>query len=239
MTSGSDPHQRQQLAYYEQGADDYERAGFLHRGLTYAYERKAEIIASALRDLQLERTIEVGAGSGLMTYFLCDRLSGRIVAQDLSAEMLAAAKSRISDPRVSYLVGDASAIDSADDSFDAIVGVDVIHHLEDPRGAMLEWRRVARQGARLAFLESNAYNPLNLRNIGVEHEVRSFLNTPANLAAWATEAGWSGVSVRAAPSYTPSGPKVLRPLLNLIDRVGPMVPGFRNLTALWLLTASA
>lgn len=229
---------RDQLTYYDNQVADYEKEnGLLKRGLTRAYARKAKIILKELEDIKPKRILEIGAGSGLMTYFVSELFSEELVALDLSKEMLELAKTRIKNPKVSYVVGDGTKPDFTEGSFDAVIGVDIIHHLEDPRAAMREWKRLVRPGGKMVFLETNVYNPINLRNIGVEHEVRSFLNTDKNLALWPKDAGWETVNVTPAPSYTPAGPKLLVPLFNIIDVLSPKIPVWKKLTALWLVSA--
>ena len=229
---------RDQLTYYDNQVADYEKEnGLLKRGLTRAYKRKAKIILKELEDIKPKKILEIGAGSGLMTYFISELFSEELVALDLSKEMLELAKTRIKNTKVSYIVGDGTKPDFPDGSFDAVIGVDIIHHLEDPRAAMKEWKRLVRSGGKMVFLETNVYNPINLRNIGVEHEVRSFLNTDKNLALWPKDAGWETVSVTPAPSYTPAGPKFMVPLFNIIDVLSPKIPVWKKLTALWLVSA--
>ncbi|HEY2386215.1 MAG TPA: class I SAM-dependent methyltransferase [Candidatus Binatia bacterium] len=181
--------------------------------------------------------LEVGAGSGLVTTFLAPALPRvRYVALDFATAMLAAARSRAATPRVHLIATDAGAAGLASDSFDAIVGVDIVHHLESPVQAMREWWRLARPGARLAVLETNPYHPVNLRFVGVAHELRLFLNSPANLVAWAREAGWQEVALDATPTFTPSGPPWLARALDAVDHLAVRMPGARWLAALWLLT---
>lgn len=231
----SNQHQKDQLDYYDNQTVDYEKSGFLHRGLSRAYERKARIIHSELVSMGAKKVLEIGAGSGLMTYFLVNMSEYEYVALDLSAEMLKVAESRIDSERVSYVVGDGVTPDFEQGFFDAIIGVDIIHHIENPVSAFANWKELVRPGGKMVFLETNTYNPLNLRNIGVEHEVRSFLNTDKNLLKWSNEAKWDFPSVTPAPSFTPSGPAFLVPLFEFIDRVSVKVPIWNRLAALWLI----
>src|SRR5205807_1094253 len=61
--------------------------------------------------------------------------------------------------RVDFLVDDAHATTFPDDSFDLIVGVAILHHL-DLEVALREIRRVLRPGGRAVFLEPLWHNPL-------------------------------------------------------------------------------
>ena len=119
---------------------------------------------------------------------------------------------------------------------DIVVGVDILHHLSSPAAALAEWQRVTRPGGTLAILETNPYHPVNLAFIGVEHELRLFMNSPGNLVSWAREAGWQDVRLSVTPTFTPSGPPAVAWLLDAIDRVMVHVPGARWLAALWLLS---
>jgi ubiquinone/menaquinone biosynthesis C-methylase UbiE len=232
------PQKRDQLKYYANQVADYEKEnGILKRGLTRTYDRKAKIILKEIADINPKRILEIGSGSGLMTYFISQLYKEELVALDLSKEMLDLAKARIPNPKVSYVVGDGTTPDFPDGSFDAVIGVDIIHHLEDPRAAMKEWRRLVRPGGKMVFLETNVYNPINMRNIGVEHEVRSFLNTDKNLTLWSKDAGWETVSVTPAPAYTPAGPSFMIAFFHLIDIVSPKIPFWRRMAALWLVSA--
>lgn len=218
------------------------KKGILRRGLTRAYKRKAQIIMSKLQwtntDYENNKVLEIGAGSGLMTYYFSQLYKGEIVVTDLSSEMLKTASKRIKRKNISFLAADASNLPFEDNIFDAVVGVDIIHHLGDPESSMHEWLRVIKPDGKLVFLETNPYNPLNLRNIGVEHEVRSFLNTPKNLIDWLIQAGWKYPIVSPSPSFTPAGPKFLHPLLNILDYLFCKIPLLNKLTALWTVQAS-
>ncbi len=228
-----------QLSYYDLNTSDYEKDKIFKRTLNRAYERKANIVSKSLGNRPLNKIIEIGAGSGLMTYFLSKQLNVKnYVALDLSEAMLDLARARIKSANITFQLGDARSLPFPMNEFDAVVGVDIIHHLSEPVSALKEWLRIVRPGGQLVFLESNALNPLNMLNIGVEHEVRSFLNTDTNLLKWTREAGWGNVRVLPAPSYTPAGPTILHPVLNLIDHISPSIPLWKKMTALWLISGT-
>jgi hypothetical protein len=102
---------------------------------------------------------------------------------------------------------------------------------------MKELLRICKPKSKLVFLETNAYNPLIMLNIGLEHEVRCFLNTDSNLKKWLQDAGWANVKVLPAPSFTPSCPQWLSPFFDLLDKIFVSIPKIKKLSALWLITA--
>jgi ubiquinone/menaquinone biosynthesis C-methylase UbiE len=223
-----------QRAHYDGYVDAYDREG---EQRARGYVRKARILRDALAGVQ-GPVLEVGAGSGLVSALLAPTLTAeKYTALDLSPAMLEAARSRARDARMAFVVGDAMDTKLPSDAFEAVIGVDVLHHLGRPADAMAEWLRIVKPGGRLVLLEANAFNPANRAYIGVEFELRLFLNTEDNLRTWATSAGWRDARVEPTPSYTPSGPHALAPVLDLVDRVAVKLPGTRRLTALWLLTA--
>lgn len=225
-----------QLEYYDNQTEDYEKSRLIKRGLNRASKRKAKIIFKELSSLNAKRIIEIGAGSGLVSYYLSQFFKGEIVLLDLSAEMLGLAKKRIENPNVSFVVGDGTKTEYSDDYFDAVVGVDIIHHLYDPVAALQEWKRIVKPSGKMVFLETNAYNPLVVRHIGLEYEVRAFLNTDKNLKKWSVDAGWDEVSVIPAASFTPPSPAFLGPIFDIIDFIAVRVPLLKRIAALWLIS---
>ena len=229
-------NRKNQLAYYETKVDDYEKPStLLARAPNRAFSRKSKIILGSLG--ASSRCLEIGAGSGLLTFFMVNH-SEAYVACDLSPAMLRKGADRVRDARIKWVEADLRDLPFADNEFDSVFGTDIIHHLDDPVEALKEVCRVTASGSNIVVLESNALNPLNLRNLGVEHEVRSFLNTRKNLHRWFEEAGWSDVQVRPTPTFTPAGPRILSSIFGLIDTVAVRIPGIRNLCALWEIRAS-
>jgi ubiquinone/menaquinone biosynthesis C-methylase UbiE len=223
-----------QRAHYDGFVDEYDREGARRaRG----YVRKARILREALDGVR-GSVLEIGAGTGLVTALLAPTLPvERYTALELSPTMLDAARARAGGPRMEFVQADAMDTKLPSETFDAAICVDVIHHLGRPVDALREWLRLVKPGGRLALLEANAFNLMNRAYLGVEFELRVFLNTDANLQAWATEAGWCDACVTPTPTYTPSGPPALARLLDFVDRAAVKVPSARKFTALWCLTA--
>jgi len=50
------------------------------------------------------------------------------------------------------LIGEAGALDVADDTYDAVISSHVLEHLANPLGALAEWRRVVRPGGHVLLI---------------------------------------------------------------------------------------
>lgn len=103
------------------------------------------------------RLIEVGAGFGR----LADEYRGyrEVVLLDASEVHVAAARQALAgDERVRVVLGDAFELPFEDASFDAVVCVRVLHHIEDPRPVIAEFGRVLRPGGVLIMEFANKRN---------------------------------------------------------------------------------
>ena len=98
--------------------------------------------------------LDVGSGAGQILGHLIKRThpETRLVAFDLSHQMLRRARSRLASDRPSFVTGDLTQLPFADNSFDCITCGWVIEHLPDPRPGLRELSRVLQPGGRLLLL---------------------------------------------------------------------------------------
>jgi ubiquinone/menaquinone biosynthesis C-methylase UbiE len=101
------------------------------------------------------RALETGCGRGVGIGIVLDRFGAdRVDGFDLDPDMVERARRRWDgDPRVHLSVGDATAIDGPDASYDAVFDFGIVHHVPDWRAAIREVRRVLRPGGRFYFEE--------------------------------------------------------------------------------------
>jgi ubiquinone/menaquinone biosynthesis C-methylase UbiE len=109
-------------------------------------ETQEQVIAGFLAPLAGSTVLDVGTGTGRAAIALAQR--GAIVTGlDASAEMLAVARRRAleADQAVTFLQGDAHALEVPDQSFDSVVCLRVLMHTPDWRRSLAELCRVARR----------------------------------------------------------------------------------------------
>jgi SAM-dependent methyltransferase len=107
-----------------------------------------------LGDVKGKTILEYGCGDGENTVVLANR-GARIIAFDISAELLALARKRVEEngcEDVELLLGSAHTLPFADESIDIVFGMAILHHL-DLELASREIKRVLKPGGRGIFEE--------------------------------------------------------------------------------------
>jgi SAM-dependent methyltransferase len=98
-----------------------------------------------------DRLLDVGCGTGSLTYTLAASAPrSEIVGIDPSSAFVEYARSRTSDPRVTFDVGSALSLPYPDASFDKCLCLLVLQFIPDVGRAIGEMRRVLRQGGSAA-----------------------------------------------------------------------------------------
>ncbi len=120
-------------------------------GVSAFGRRRAADLANRLPG---KRVLEVGVGTGLaLPRYRPDK---RITGIDLSAEMLAQARRRVTDLGLRHIEAlremDAEATDFDDDSFDIAVAMFVASVVPHPPQLLAEMRRVVRPGGVILFV---------------------------------------------------------------------------------------
>ena len=103
------------------------------------------------------RVLEIGSGVGITSCYLAKEVGCKVVAIDISSEMLRRAKERIRRKgvmdRVELVVADAQELPFMDNSFDAVICESVLVFIRDKHKAVNEFKRVLKPGGYVGFNE--------------------------------------------------------------------------------------
>jgi ubiquinone/menaquinone biosynthesis C-methylase UbiE len=152
------------------------------------------------------RWVEIACGPGLIAREMAPRVSS-VVGLDLTPAMVEKARSEAAAAaveNVSFEVGDATALDLTDDSFDGAITRFSFHHIPAPVRVLEEMRRVVRSGGSVVVSdfvtdddgEAQAWQEQIERLRDPSHWA---LLTPSRIAALAERAGLVADSQREVP----------------------------------------
>src|ERR1700709_475852 len=145
---------------------------FRQKGADWDEMRALDLPAQAVEDALLSlvppgpegRLLDIGTGTGRVLELLAPRVR-QALGVDASKAMLALARSRLSGPGFAHCavrLADMYRLPLLDTSFDIVVQQMVLHHAEDPAGAVLEATRVLVPGGRLLVIDLAAHERTDL-----------------------------------------------------------------------------
>lgn len=120
---------------------------------TLFYETVREMVAKTVlrKGRETIRLLDLGCGTGNLTKFFSGMQHCAIFAVDISPDMLRVARDKLKN--VKFLLCDVEHLPFRDNSFDAVVGFSILHHLPDLGRLFDEIWRVSRHNASFVFGE--------------------------------------------------------------------------------------
>lgn len=120
--------------------------------------------AEVLRCLEAypkSHALDCCCGDGILLPALCTAYT-RVTGLDISEDMLAMARARVTSSNCTLVTGDAENLPFGEATFDAVTFRGAFHHIGDPARCLSEVRRVLKPGGAVVFFEPNA-DPLAWR----------------------------------------------------------------------------
>jgi SAM-dependent methyltransferase len=122
-----------------------------------AIQQIRQVARAAMHIGDGDRLLDAGCGLGEEARELA-RLAGatgKVTAIDLAQALIAEARQRDNGAGVRYAVGDITALDFPDGTFDAVRSERVIQHVPDPDAAIAELARVTIPGGRVCVIDTD------------------------------------------------------------------------------------
>ncbi|MEA2522104.1 MAG: trans-aconitate 2-methyltransferase [Actinomycetota bacterium] len=177
-----------------------------------------------------ERVLDAGCGTGQVTALLLDRLpEGKLIALDGSSSMIAAARERLGEDRVEYLVADLADPLPIVEPVDAVLSTATFHWIADHDALFTLLADVMKPGAQLVAQCGGVGNIANvetaLRTLGYDFGGKKHFATVEATAARLEATGFTDIEVWLHDEPTPLPPDDLEPYLATIclgDIIEPM-----------------
>ncbi len=113
-----------------------------------------------------ELVLDAGCGYGRLSVHILDKYTGtRVVGVDASRPMIVAANGQLHSERFAPVLGRLDSLPFRSGSFDVVVCIGVIMHVEDEIGVIQELARLMKPSGRLLMSFHNRGNPLSVPHI--------------------------------------------------------------------------
>ncbi|MEW6097443.1 MAG: class I SAM-dependent methyltransferase [bacterium] len=192
-------------------------------------ERRSQILTSLAEIDSTKKILELGCGTGEYTLRLANTAS-KIIAIDVSIPLIQQAKQKVKSSDVYFVVSNAENLPFKDNTFNAVVGNAVLHHLNLNK-TLDEIKRVLKSDGKIAFTEPNMLNPQNLivknikfikRLVGESPNERAFFSW--QISKTLINQGISEVEVKPFDFLHPVTPNMLIPLVNKLGEFLEKIP---------------
>lgn len=145
------------------------------------------------------RVLDLAAGTGTSTAPL-QRSGAQAVACDFSLGMLQAGRRR--RPELPFVAGDATALPFRDETFDVVTVSFGLRNVVDPDLALLDMRRVTREGGRLVVCEFSTPTWKPWRTVYLEYLMKTLPRVARAVASNPDAYVYLAESIRAWPDQS-------------------------------------
>jgi|GEM_PF-236770 len=206
-------------------------------------KRRAHSFVEMGRITQSDAVLEVGCGTGLFTRKVHEATRAKIIAIDISTDLLDLARDANSSPDISYVIEDAMNMKFQDGQFDVVFGSSILHHLDFER-SLKEIFRVLKKGGSIAFAEPNMLNPQILIQKNIPFIKKHLGDSPDEtavirwqLAKLMKKIGFTNVRIIPHDFLHPFTPVFLIPLVDKFGRFLEKIPGIREIAGSVMIVA--
>lgn len=102
------------------------------------------------------RLLDLGCGPGTIVRHIGERTGAAVTGVDLAARLIQRARRETEgSERSNFHVGDLSRLEIPEEPFDAVLAIDSLYSLRDPRPALASWLDYLREGGQIAIFHSD------------------------------------------------------------------------------------
>jgi SAM-dependent methyltransferase len=204
-------------------------------------KRRTELLLNHAKIKKGMKVLEYGCGTGMFSRRFAET-GAAFFSIDISPELIHEAKKQ-PHPLISFSVGDIEALNFHNESFDAIIGSSILHHVDVPK-TLAETFRVLKPGGRIAFAEPNMMNPQIALQKNIPYIKRKMGDSPDETAffRWRIErmlqrAGFLGVIVKPFDFLHPAIPVRFISLMKRIGETIEKIPVFNETAGSLIISA--
>lgn len=138
---------------------DYRSGSYNNEGIEQSEERRKAwkaMLSTAIEGKRGLNVLDVGTGPGFLALLFAE-MGNEVTAVDLSHNMLEKARKNASKKslNINFLHGDAENLQLPDSHFDIVVNRYLLWTLPDPGKALMEWKRVLKDGGTIIAIDGD------------------------------------------------------------------------------------
>jgi SAM-dependent methyltransferase len=206
-------------------------------------ERRAEYIASQISKEPQKTILEIGCGTGEVSFWLAQATGLQVIGTDLCKPFIESARARYNLPTLQFEVVDFNNPQQVRGRrFDYVVGNGILHHLFPTlKTALVAIREMLNPGGKIIFIEPNIYNPycafiFNYARTWAKLEPDEMAFSRRYITKILQDAGYSGIHVRYGDFLIPGvPPQFIKPSIFLGDYLEKIWPLNRLSQSLFII----
>jgi 2-polyprenyl-3-methyl-5-hydroxy-6-metoxy-1,4-benzoquinol methylase len=124
-------------------------------------ERRADWMLSEMEDKTNGKVLEIGCGTGCISYCIAQKSNMKVVGTDLCKPFIDEANEAYKLSNLFYQVLDFNkAANDTHNKFDYLIGNGILHHLYyNLDNVLVTFKKILNPGGKIIFMEPNIYNP--------------------------------------------------------------------------------